>query len=322
VARPRKHNKDLPRSVYLRHGAFYFVDKAGKWHWLGSTLADTYRALGKFYEDVPLNTMSAIFDKYQRDVVPTKLPKTQKDKQRHLTLLRASFGHMSVSEVKPPAIYAFRDKIAAKHQTLANRVLETLSHVFTKSIEWGVAERNPCRDVHKLPLPERTRYVTDAEFDAVYSFAYPMVQVAMDLAVLTGLRRGDLLSLTLTNLTDEGILIQTSKTAKSLLIEWSDELTKAVNKAKRIEPRVRSALICTRQGKPYTGDGFDTVWQRTMERALKSGALPERFRFNDLRAKSASDDTLAAATERLGHYDMRTTQRFYRRKPARVRPLR
>ena len=103
---------------------------------------------------------------------------------------------------------------------------------------------------------------------------------------------------------------------------WSDELSKVVNRAKRIEPQVRNALIATRQAKPYTGDGFDTIWQRTIQRALKSGVLLERFRFNDLRAKSASDDTLAAATERLGHYDMRTTQRFYRRKPARVRPLR
>ena len=322
MARPRKHNKHLPRSVYLRHGAYYFVDKTGKWHRLGSTLADTYRALGKFYEDAPLNTMGVIFDKYQRGVVPNKGPKTQKNQLRHLTLLRASFGHMPASEVKPPAIYAFRDKIAAKHPTLANRVLETLSHVFTKSIEWGVAETNPCRDVHKLKLPGRDRYVTDAEFNAVYSVAPPMVQVAMHLAILTGLRRGDLLSLTRTNLTDEGILIRTSKTGKSLLIEWSEELSNVVIRAKRIEPQVRSALISNRQGKPYTGEGFDTVWQRTMQRALKSGTLLERFRFNDLRAKSASDDTLAAATERLGHYDMRMTQKFYRRKPSRVRPLR
>ena len=37
----------------------------------------------------------------------------------------------------------------------------------------------------------------------------PMVQCAMDLAVLTGLRPGDLLRLTRANLTDDGIEIAT-----------------------------------------------------------------------------------------------------------------
>ena len=42
-------------------------------------------------------------------------------------------------------------------------------------------------------------------------------------------------------------------------------------------------------------------------------ALAERFTFHDLRAKSASDDELEVATERLAHDDPRTTQKVYRR---------
>jgi len=48
-------------------------------------------------------------------------------------------------------------------------------------------------------------------------------------------------------------------------------------------------------------------------------ALAERFTFHDLRAKSASDDELEVATERLAHDDPRTTQKVYRRKPWRAR---
>jgi hypothetical protein len=43
-------------------------------------------------------------------------------------------------------------------------------------------------------------------------------------------------------------------------------------------------------------------------------------RFTDLRAKSASDDELEVATERLAHDDPRTSQKLYRRKPRRARP--
>ena len=49
-------------------------------------------------------------------------------------------------------------------------------------------------------------------------------------------------------------------------------------------------------------------------------ALAERFTFHDLRAKSASDDELEVATERLAHDDPRRTQKVYRRKPRRARP--
>ena len=56
---------------------------------------------------------------------------------------------------------------------------------------------------------------------------------------------------------------------------------------------------------------------------IEKGDLPavaERFTFHDLRAKSASDDELEVATERLPHDVPRTTQKVYRRKSRRARP--
>lgn len=41
MGRPRKHNNDLPRCVFYKHGAYYFV-KDKKWHWLS---ADRGRAI-------------------------------------------------------------------------------------------------------------------------------------------------------------------------------------------------------------------------------------------------------------------------------------
>ena len=64
-----------------------------------------------------------------------------------------------------------------------------------------------------------------------------MLRCAMDLAVLTGLRPGDLLSLERSNLSQEGILVQTAKTGKGLLIEWSEELRGVVSRALGLQPR-------------------------------------------------------------------------------------
>src|SRR5438046_3762691 len=99
-----------------------------------------------------------------------------------------------------------------------------LSRVFTKAIEWGVVDENPCREIRKERPKPRRRYVTEAEYAAGYKAMRVMAQCAMELAVLTGLRPGDLLGLTRANLTDDGIDVATSKTGKHLLIEWSEAL--------------------------------------------------------------------------------------------------
>jgi integrase len=147
--------------------------------------------------------------------------------------------------------------------------------------EWGVVEENPCREIRKERAKPRRRYVSEAEYAAAFKVMTPMVQCAMDLAVLTGLRPGDLLRLTRANLTDDGIDVATSKR-------------------------------------------FNTIFYRAMSKLVKDekSGLTERFQFRDLRAKSASDDTAEAASKRLGHADSKITERVYRRKAERAKPLR
>ena len=55
--------------------------------------------------------------------------------------------------------------------------------------------------------------------------------------------------------------------------------------------------------------------------AVDVGILSERFRENDLRAKSASDTDMQHAKELLAHEDERTTRKYYRRRAEIVRPL-
>jgi integrase len=210
-----------------------------------------------------------------------------------------------------------------------------LSHVFTKAIEWGVVDRNPCREVRKQKPPPRDRYVENWEYDAFYSVAPEMIRIAMDLSVLTGLRPADLLGLTRQNLTDEGIKVIPGKSiryfpdgavskGKTIVIGWTDTLRAVISRAKKEKPQIRNAIICTRKGERYSIDGFNSIWYRHMQKALKdqSNQLKQSFQFRDLRAKSASDDSAEAATARLGHSDPASTERVYRRRPKIVHPLR
>jgi hypothetical protein len=86
-------------------------------------------------------------------------------------------------------------------------------------------------------------------------------------------------------------------------------------------------LFCTRKGEGYideakgTARGWDSMWQRFMERILEETKVKDRFTEHDLRAKCASDaEPLEHARARLARADSQLTQRVYRRRPERVKP--
>ena len=103
-------------------------------------------------------------------------------------------------------------------------------------MRWGAATQNPVERVEKVkPKRKAKRTVTDNDFAAVYELASPQLKVAMSLGLLTGLRRGDLLSLTRDNLTEDGLLIDISKTSKKLLIEYSPALLSCYRRIQEAE---------------------------------------------------------------------------------------
>lgn len=62
--------------------------------------------------------------------------------------------------------------------------------------------------------------------------APPLIQVAMELAYCTGMRRGDLLALSWSQVSTDGIRVCTEKTGDTMLIEWSPRLSAAIEVAK------------------------------------------------------------------------------------------
>jgi integrase len=321
----RKANHHLPRRVYAKHGALWFVDIRGKWHRLGpvSMPASAMHArLAELLEAAPAGTMGALFERYRREVLPTKAKRTASVQGHELRRLAAVFGHMPIGDVMPSdcwGYYTTRGSGSAAHHEV-----RLLSHVFTWALRWGLAKLNPARGLGlKTPKP-RTRYVTDAEYVAFRETAGPMVAYAMDLSLLAALRQGDVLALERRDLTEDGIVVRPGKTehstGKELLIEWDDTLRAVKDACLRENPQVRRFLICRRDGKGMTSHGFQSIWQRLMAKWVAAGG--ERFTFHDIRAKSLSDtDTLQEAASRAGHADARITARVYRRLPERVKAL-
>lgn len=348
--RSREENKGLPARWRYRHGAYYFDVPSNVRHlWdgkreyrLGSSLPEAYRTwAARLDMNQDIRTLGQLLERYAFEVVPTKAPKSQAENTRAIKRLTAVFGHMPIRDFRPIHAYQYRDRRGKQSPTGANREMEVMSHAFTKAIEWGYREDHPMIEgkFRKLSTPPRTRYVEDWEIVEALSLeprrkrgSVHAVRAYIKLKLLTGQRRGDLLRLQRTDLKDDGIHFQPRKTAKTtgkkLIIEWTPALRRAADEALAARPvDIARWLFCTRRGAPYvrddgTANAWDSMWQRFMDRVLAETKVKERFTEHDLRAKCASDaETLAHAQQLLAHADSATTQRIYRRKPERVKPL-
>lgn len=345
----KPENAGLPKRWVSTRNAYYYMVPPGQEHaWdgkkqfkLGDTLNDAYKVWADRIGSVgEIKTVDKLLDRYLLEVIPTKKVLTQVENKRAIKRLRVVFGEMGIDEIKPRLIYQYRDKSASKSQ--ARKEIWTFSHVFVKAVEWGLLDRHPFRGEVRLEGEKpRDRYIEDWELEECLALPCKrkkggvlMIQAYMRVKLLTGLRRGDLLRLTMDNIKPDGIHVTPRKTenstGKRMIIDMSDALRDAIALAKAARPvDISPYLFCNRDGECYfdeekeTASGWDSMWQRFIDRVLKETKVKERFTEHDMRAKCASDATsLEHARQLLTHADSRITERVYRRKPERVQPLR
>lgn len=354
-----KENAGLPSRWSKKHGAFYFQVPKGlekfwdnkRWFRLGTTLPEAYRTWAERADKTDrLYTIGQLLDRYLLDEVPTKGVNTQAHNKIAIPNLREVFGEMALAEITPQMIYKYVDRRSVKRRneagklvggrTAAMREVEVLSHAFTKAVEWGELARHPFKNEVRLANPPpRDRYVEDWEIAECLkleskraSGSVLAIQAYIKLKIMTGMDTKTLLTLTVSDLTEEGIQIARSKVSKSsgkrTLYLWTPELKAAVDEALAARPVISPYLFCNRDGEGYfdpsTGryDGWDSMWGRFMDRVLNETKVKEKFTAHDLRAKAGSDaDTEEEARKLLSHASVETTRKIYRRKAERVTPL-
>lgn len=294
------------------------------WFKLGTTEQEAWRT---WYERTagaptqPLQTMADAIDRYRHEILPDLAPKTQRDYARALVLLRGVFGRMRPADIRPTHVYAYMDR---RPGVAGNRERAVLSAVISRCVEWGMVERNLVREVRRRTEKPRDRYVADGEVAAFLAHCSPLLAAYVRLKLLTGLRQGQLLHLRRADwdATSGELRAAAAKGGREVIYSGDGllEAVTAIQDATSTGANVASLwLIPNRSGRPYTGDGFRTLWQRAMRAHVDAGG--ERFREHDLRAKVASDAEAEHARALMGHRTA-ITERVYRRKPHRVSVLR
>jgi len=159
------------------------------------------------------HNLGDVIDRYRTEVLPLKRStKTRTDQAKQLEKLKAVFGAVPADRLTAQHCYRYLDARVC-HPRAARHEISLLGHVFAKAIRWGAATVNPVRTLERSPKGKSTRYITDAAYAAVYALANDRMRIAMDLALLTGQRRGDLLTLKRAQLTDDGIVFHHSRPA-------------------------------------------------------------------------------------------------------------
>lgn len=278
-------------------------------------------------------TMRHLFDRYARDVIPGKAPRTRIDNAAELKQLRPVFDSAPIDAVTPAHVAQYRDKRGAKAKTRANRELALLSHVFNMAREWGLRTlENPVRGVRKHKETPRDFYADDATWFAVRNLGSVDVQDAMDVAYLTGQRPSDVLSMRWSAVKDGAIAVRQGKTNKKIRILLKDgvQLTELGAVLERIRTRPGRAgsffLIADEVGQPFKLRTFRSHFDAARDLAAKANPKQadsiNALWFSDARSKAASDIEGEHAQALLGHTKQQITETVYRRRGATVLPTR
>lgn len=274
-------------------------------------------------KDAP-ETVAGLIDKYTLEVLPRK-PEVY---ATHLKWWRAQIGDVPITEIATPMISQCRDRLlnipkangAPRSPATVNRHLGTLSNVFTVAVrEWEVTTDNPVKRVDRLSenLPierfldedERTRLLA-----ACRNSKNPILYTIVVLALATGARKNELLSLTwdAIDFKQRRITFHKTKTKnrRSCTVTGHPlELLRSLYEYRR--PNTNLVFPGRyRPGAETRPTNFRTAW----ETALREASIHD-FRFHDLRHTTASyllmrGATLAEVGEVLGHTSPTTTKRY------------
>lgn len=284
----------------------------------------------------PSHLLGYLFDRYEKEIIPGKKPRTQSDNLKELKQLRKSFEKAPIDSITPQVVAQYRDARTAKIR--ANREIALLSHMFTIAREWGLtANANPCSGVRRNKETPRDFYAGEKVWDAVYAQAVQELKDAMDLAYLTGQRPADVLKTSTTDLNKGFLMIGQGKTEKRLRIRLEDAGAQSglsvfidnLQERRALNGIKTSTLITNTSGLRMSQQMLRNRWDEAREKAANTAAATgdaalavsiREFQFRDIRPKAASEIELEHASRLLGHSTEEMTKKVYRRVGEIVKP--
>lgn len=275
-----------------------------------------------------LRPLKELIERYEAHVLTGKSnPKNQK---LHLAWWKERLGMVAIKDVTRSVIAQCRDELLApasrgksRGPATTVRYLASLSHVFSVAIsDWEWATDNPVKGVQKPKEPAgRVRYLSDVERErllaACKSSSSPDLYLVVTLALTTGMRRGEIMSLTWDNIDLQRAVVNLHQTKNGThrtipITAHAREMLAKRNTVRRIDTNLVFPSDIRSYGSKKVISPRDIT--KPWETARRKAGLVD-FRFHDLRHSAASylamsgASTLDIATL-LGHKQLQMTKRY------------
>lgn len=206
--------------------------------------------------------------------------------------LRESFGERRLSKITYLDLETFRNRRkaaltkAGKTRTDAsvNRDMAILGNILSKAVEWGLLETSPFKKGKRLMFKEnnqRLRFLTEHEIEALLKVCSPHLKPIVETALLTGMRRGELLSLKWEQIRNGFIYLTETKGGKARQIPLNDRAVQVLRELRHKNPFKSPYVFCDSQGSRFL------QVKRSFTSACRRAGI-EDFRFHDLRHTFAS----------------------------------
>ena len=218
-------------------------------------------------------------------------PRVAAELARHLRRLNSHWRDLPLGGIEPVHIVKLRD-FRESTPADANNLVGTVSALMSWSVLRGQRSSNPCRDVPKLKIGEG--YDPWLWNDIVHfrQHARRDLEEAAVLALYTGQRQSDVLSMSWRDYSDGCIFVKQSKTRKKLRIPIHRDLRAVLE---RIQGRTgcsiaelqlsNAPMLRNSRDEPWK-TGFKASWQAERNRPVMSVLKDRKLVFHGLR-KSA-----------------------------------
>lgn len=223
-----------------------------------------------------------------------------------LEVFKARFGGKRLSEISAADVQSYYNETADRTSAAtANRQMNLLSPMFNRAKEWGDHHGdNPVEKVRRRREENRRlRFLSEDEIKRLLENCSDRIRPLLVCALLTGMRRGEILQLRWENVdVERGILyILQSKSGKPRELPIGRTLAAAL---RSLGPKDAGSVFCVPE----------ITLRCHFKNALVSAAI-SNFRFHDLRHTFASHfimrtGDLPALQKLLGHSSPEMTQRY------------
>jgi integrase len=229
-------------------------------------------------------------------------PRTQADYHKHLTAIEAKWGRVPIAALSGRRIRGdikeWRDTLAKKSLRQADYAWTVLQRVFSVAKDRGRITINPCEKGGRLYEADRTdKLWTDEHVERFMAAAPAHLHLPLTLALWTGQRQGDLLSLTWAAYDGQFIRLRQSKGKRRVKIPVGAPLRAMFDMA----PRVADVILTTTCDGAWTEDGFRASWGKACGKAGIDDVTFPDFRGSAVTRLFMASATVAEIASTTGH---------------------